>query len=339
MPKRWKIRPENSNWGDFGEDDQIGRLNLITPEIRRQAASEVKEGIAFCLSIPLDLPGGNLLVSNRMPPSRSIAEKDGRPFVNFPFCCDNPQWNDIASDDAITIFTQYSTQWDALSHVGYEFDADGDGVAEVVYYNGYRGGKDIMGPSPDAEAGARHLGIENMAETCVQGRGVMVDLLARFGSDRKFVGYDDLMRVIEADGVNIEQGDMLCLHTGWTTAVVARKDTLDTQLLHESHVVLDGADEKLLRWIDDSQISALIADNFAVEGFQNESRDGSANFPALPLHRRCIVELGIHLGELWHLSELNNWLKVHGRSRFLLTAPPLRLPGSFGSPLTPVATV
>jgi hypothetical protein len=51
-----------------------------------------------------------------------------------------------------------------------------------------------------------------------------------------------------------------------------------------------------------------------------------------------VVELGIHLGELWQLTPLNNWLRSHKRSRFLLTAPPLRLLGSFGSPMTLVAT-
>ncbi|RWF13100.1 MAG: cyclase family protein, partial [Mesorhizobium sp.] len=51
------------------------------------------------------------------------------------------------------------------------------------------------------------------------------------------------------------------------------------------------------------------------------------------------AELGIHLGELWNLTPLNTWLKQNGRYRFLLTAPPLRVPGSFGSPVTPVATV
>jgi hypothetical protein len=33
------------------------------------------------------------------------------------------------------------------------------------------------------------------------------------------------------------------------------------------------------------------------------------------------------------------WLRENRRSRFLLTAPPLRLPGAAGSPVTPVATV
>lgn len=81
----------------------------------------------------------------------------------------------------------------------------------------------------------------------------------------------------------------------------------------------------------------LIADNFAVEAFQETSREDLERFPGLLIHRRCLVELGIHLGELWQLTPLNNWLRSHKRSRFLLTAPPLRLPGSFGSPMTPVA--
>jgi len=53
----------------------------------------------------------------------------------------------------------------------------------------------------------------------------------------------------------------------------------------------------------------------------------------------CLFKLGVHLGELWHLTPLADWLRAHGRHRFLLTAPPLRLPGAVGSPTTPVATV
>jgi hypothetical protein len=53
---RWKRRPQGSTWGDFGADDQLGRMNLLTPERVRAAAAEVKEGLTFCLSIPLDQP-------------------------------------------------------------------------------------------------------------------------------------------------------------------------------------------------------------------------------------------------------------------------------------------
>ena len=340
MPRRWKVRPEHANWGDFGDDDQVGRLNLITPARRRKAAEEIKEGIAFCLSLPLDLPGGNALVPQRLPPTRTVAPREaGHHFVNFPLCHENEHWTDFACDDAVTLYTQYSTQWDALSHIAQAFDADQDGVAEVVYYNGYRAGVDILGPNDPGGPGAKKLGIEKLAETCVQGRGVMVDAFARFGATRKFVGYDDLMRIMEEDEIEVEEGDMFCFHTGWSQAVLDRNGEPDVQLLHHSHAVLDGSDDRLLGWIESSGIVAIIADNFAVEGFQEHSHDPRARFPGLPIHRRCLVELGIHLGELWHLTPLNNWLRANGRSRFMLTAPPLRLPGSFGSPLTPVATV
>ena len=59
----------------------------------------------------------------------------------------------------------------------------------------------------------------------------------------------------------------------------------------------------------------------------------------MPLHEHCLVKLGVPLGEIWYLSELADHLRAAGRSRFLLTAPPLRLPGAVGSPTTPVATV
>ena len=39
------------------------------------------------------------------------------------------------------------------------------------------------------------------------------------------------------------------------------------------------------------------------------------------------------------VQQLADWLRARGRYRFLLTAPPLRLPGAVGSPATPVATV
>jgi hypothetical protein len=59
----------------------------------------------------------------------------------------------------------------------------------------------------------------------------------------------------------------------------------------------------------------------------------------VPLHELCLFKLGIPLGELWWLSELADYMRGARRTRFLLTAPPLRLPGAVGSPVTPVATV
>ena len=61
--------------------------------------------------------------------------------------------------------------------------------------------------------------------------------------------------------------------------------------------------------------------------------------PRLPLHELCLFKQGIPLGELWYLKELKSVLDSQQRSAFMLTAPPLRLPGAVGSPVTPVATI
>ena len=58
MAKRWKQRPDGSTWGDWGDDDELGRINLLTPEKVLQGVREVEHGISFCLSLPLDFPGG-----------------------------------------------------------------------------------------------------------------------------------------------------------------------------------------------------------------------------------------------------------------------------------------
>src|SRR3546814_18596230 len=59
----------------------------------------------------------------------------------------------------------------------------------------------------------------------------------------------------------------------------------------------------------------------------------------MPLHELCLFKLGIHLGEIWYLSALPDWLHTHGLSRFLLTAPPLHLPDVGGSPADAFSTI
>lgn len=347
MAKRWKLRPRGSNWGEFGEDDQLGRLNLITAAKVREGIAEVREGRTFCLSLPLDRPGGNALNPRRYPPVlRPTLRGDG---VNF--LATAGQAPDVLCDDLVIMHLQYSTQWDAFSHVGGRFDVDGDGEAEHVFYNGFRAGEDITGPSDPADAGvqaqmkgestsrAGKLGIENAAAHGMQGRAVMIDLRAHLGDERTYVGHETLMRIMEADGVTVERGDMVCFHTGFAQRILDT-ETPDEAMLHGSCAVLDGRDQKLLDWVTESGVAALISDNYAVEGLPAQpcehDHDVCSN---LPLHEHCLFKNGIPLGELWHLTPLAEHLRAEGRSRFLLTAPPLRLPGAVGSPVTPIATV
>src|SRR5829696_7607722 len=221
VTKRWTQRPEGSTWGDFGDDDELGRINLLTAEKVLQGVREVEHGITFCLSLPLDFPGGTALNQRRYTPRLAPTEDmDGTPevFYNVPMREmreGDDSFYDVWADDQVTLWLQYSTQWDALAHVGAEFDADGDGVAEAVYYNGYRAGIDVIGPEAEGGPAALNLGIEKMAETCVQGRGVLVDLFAEFGRARTLVTYADIERIMSRDGIVADPGDMLCFHTGY----------------------------------------------------------------------------------------------------------------------------
>jgi hypothetical protein len=346
---RWKRRPEGSNWGDFGPDDQLGRLNLLTPEKVRQGIAEVREGLTFCLSLPLDYPGGNVLNPRRHPPVLRPTLRNKLPLMNYRLRLEDENLTDVVSDDAAILHLQYSTQWDSLAHVGSLFDADGDGIPEAVYYNGYRAGEHIVGPTDPGDAGAievvqarsssraHALGVENMAERCIQGRAVMIDLGAHVGRQRALIGCDELMRIIKTDGVEVETGDMVCLHTGFDEMLLEMAGAPDRNLVHNSCACLNGRDPRLLDWIAASGLSVLVADNYAVEAFPAEPYAGRR--AALPLHEHCLFKLGVNLGELWYLSPLARWLRAHQRFRFLLTAPPLRLPGAVGSPVTPVATV
>lgn len=356
MPQRWNRAPEGSNWGEFGPDDQRGRMNLVDRAKVLQGIAEVREGLTFCLSLPLDVPGGMALNPRRLPPQRYSTLRDGKSAGAQGFCwsyaSEDPLLTDVVCDDVLLMNTQYSTQWDSLAHMGSRFDADGDGEAEAVFYNGFRAGVEIVAAPEDATAPAEWarfpgpaagaLGIEQLAEHGVQGRAVLIDLEAHVGRTRTAVGYGALMRILDADGVTIEPGDMVCLHTGFGDTLMAMNRQPDVARLHATGSGLDGHDARLLQWIVDSRLACLIADNPAVELVQPVSLSGAATplrRPRLPLHEHCLFKNGIHLGELWWLTPLARWLRTNGRHRFLLTAPPLRLPGAAGSPATPIATV
>ncbi|MFF1680402.1 cyclase family protein [Streptomyces sp. NPDC058256] len=352
---RWRARPDLSTWGDFGPDDVLGRMNLVGPDQVRKGLAEVRDGITFCLSLPLDQPGGTALSPNRFPPVVRPTLRSGAVNFNCDMGVAHPGATDVVNDDLVVLHTQYSTQWDAFGHVGARFDADGDGTPEAVYYNGWRAGTDVTGPDSTTRAGAASLAdiegisrgaastsdagpvdISHMACHGVQGRAVLIDLEAHYGTERTMIGYEQLVAVMDTDQVTVEAGDILLLHTGYTRHLADRGGPLTPEIV-AGCAVLDGGDPRLHAWIRDSGVAAIAADNHAVEAFPDpKAKPGR---PVLPLHRLCLFELGVHLGELWWLSDLARHLRQAGRSRFLLTAPPLRLPRATGSPVTPIATV
>lgn len=345
---RWRQRPEPSTWGDFGPDDALGRINLLTPAKVAEGLAEVRHGRALALGLPLTLPGGNALNANRLPPVQRPTLRQGLAGANVVMELLAPGSSDVLSDDLVVLHNQYSTQWDAFAHVGSMFDADGDGVPEPVYYNGFRAGVEVLGPAQAADCGIPGpdqgstsdlgpVGIGTVAAHPVQGRAVMIDLAHHLGTGYRMVGFDDIARVIEADGVDVRPGDIVTLHTGFAAKVLEMAGDPDPEILHHYGAVLDGRDPALLEWITDSGMAALAADNYAVELYPATPAPAPASI--LPLHEHCLFKLGVPLGELWYLTELAAALRAEGRTAFLLTAPPLNLPGASGSPLNPIATL
>ncbi|WP_258394567.1 cyclase family protein, partial [Burkholderia multivorans] len=114
---------------------------------------------------------------------------------------------------------------------------------------------DIVGPiryraesgfAPHACGGehsrASALGIENLAVKGMQGRGVLIDFVAHFGREYRTIGYDDLMRVMQADNIAVEPGDMLVLRTGFAEMVLEMNRQPDEAVLATHCSALDGRD-------------------------------------------------------------------------------------------------
>src|SRR5262249_56208508 len=92
--------------------------------------------------------------------------------------------------------------------------------------------------------------------------------------------------------VFVEPGDMLLLHTGFATKVLEWNRDPDPVKIHRMCAYLDARDEALLEWIAHSRISALVADNYAVEGLVGRDRDPRRH-SFLPIHHLSLFKLAL----------------------------------------------
>jgi len=91
--------PPGNAWGLFGAKDELGMLNLLTPEVVRNAAKEIRDGIRFPLDWPLDEP---LMPTGGREVLRHEIQHHSKPT--------------IMNDDVVYFNTQSSTQWDGFRH-------------------------------------------------------------------------------------------------------------------------------------------------------------------------------------------------------------------------------
>ena len=112
------------NWGRWGEDDELGALNLITAEKRLEASACVKDGALFSLGFELrpDMPQPP--GSGRLNPQHYMTETaaDTAGAVNMT----------AGADDVLLMAVHGGTHWDALSHIFHRDKMYGGASASLV---------------------------------------------------------------------------------------------------------------------------------------------------------------------------------------------------------------
>ena len=306
-----------TNWGRFGDDDELGTLNFLTPTAVLAAASCIRTGEYFPLNLPLDQPAG---IGFGRPDYQRVQHARNIDVLGM-----------TVNDDWVTIALQGSSQWDGLIHAGLE-EPGHDGV----FYNG-------VGTDAVDESGFVHKNsIDKVAQRGIVGRGVLLDI-ARFvagGADTPlpltFLIEEDLVRECsDRQGVAIRQGDVVCLRTGWTEAYLRATEAGKAELMAPvddlGHTACPGISAGLATLAHEQGWAAVTADNLGMDA--TPPRGGWA----ASAHVTMMRNLGLTFGELFWYQRLAEACQRDGRWDFLFVAVPLWVPGGSGSPSCAIA--
>jgi kynurenine formamidase len=294
-------RPAHSAWGVFGDDDEVGTINLLTPERARRARGLVHRGAVFSLNWELDQPSPAFL--GRTALQHSVIDLN------------------VGTEDRYDgFYPQASSQWDALCHVCHPQHGFYNGV-ERSEITGRRGSK---------------LGIDAWARRGIVGRFVLIDVARHReamgtpldAATRVAVEVDELEAALVHQNVDVEDGDILLLRFGWIdwyqrqgAEVRARLPELDlfpAPGLHQA--------EATAAWLWDHRIAAVAADCPALEAMPMDETSEEGY-----LHYRLIPLLGFAIGELFQLDDLADDCAADGVWEGMLTSAPLNKLGGSGS--------
>jgi kynurenine formamidase len=297
--------PQGAAWGVFGDDDQLGTINLLTPERVIQAASFVRSGRVFALNLRIDIPDPPLFTRGK---HRHIIKNFG---------------SYILDDYLDNFYPQASSQWDALSHVKHP---------QLGAYNGIPEG-DITG------YGGSKLGIDNLAQRGIAGRGILADVARYYERQGKelncatndVVPLEDLLATLEAQGTKVWPGDVLLIRVGWTKAYLAMSQEQKAELARETKSPGIEGSQRAAKWLWEQHIAAVASDSPGLEAVPppNVSDFTAANDL---LHFHMLSFFGMPIGEMWNLEELADNCANDNRYEFFFTSAPLNIPGGVGSP-------
>ena len=298
--------PPHSAWGVFGDDDEIGTLNLLTPERVAAAARLVRSGEVFPMSWELELPAPPLF--NRQALRHTIHRRRQNVF-----------------DDIYDSFnTQSSSQWDGLRHYGHR---------QFGFYNG-------LTEEQIADPTVSRNGIHNWARRGIAGRGVLIDF-QRFAAAqgityspgvRYGITPEQMQATADWQGVSFQTGDILLLRVGWIGWYCSLDEEERTRLAQPGAMQVAGMaqGEDTLRFLWDNHFAAIASDN---PSFEANPFAGAANAPpGEAMHDTIIGLWGMPIGVMFTLDTLACACAEDGRYEFFFTAAPLNKLGGVASP-------
>jgi kynurenine formamidase len=300
-----KGAPPESSWGVFGDDDEFGCLNFLTPQGVVEAARLVQNGKVFRLDAKIGFAKPTLF-------GRATVAHKVVPLAPF------------ANDDVVDNFnTQEGSQWDGLAHVGHRW--------VERYYNGVQSSE--IGPGGK-------LSIHQWAARFV-GRGVLIDAFAfrkAKGRDirpleRDVITLADLKGALESQGTTIKPGTILLIHTGWMESYEQCTPEQKRPLTSFENVKAVGieATREMAAWLWDQRVAAIGTDCPGVEPLPADFSD-----PGI-LHYRALPLLGLPLGELFVLAPLAEDCARDRRYEFMVVSAPMMLEGGIATPPNAVA--
>lgn len=301
------------NWGRWGDDDERGAANLLTPEVVAGAVTSVREGRILPLAMPIKGATSNSA-------AQRVPHLAGRPLPQHFMSVDAGDYavgarrmeGGIAvADDAIILSPHgTTTHMDALSHMW----------RDDVLYNGH--------PAERVRSyGALRCGIDKVGGIVT--RGVLFDVPSHLGVPYVEPGTPIDAAVLQgcADraGFTVGAGDVALVRTGWP------------RVWQEDPAVYQGAQPGLSHdgasWLVERDVVAIGADNAAVGPIVPGTT--SAEGPDKDVHMLTLWRHGVYLIEFLWLEEL----AASGRSDFLFMVAPLAIDGGTASPVTPLAVL
>lgn len=205
-------------------------------------------------------------------------------------------------------------------HNGCHVDALGHSGIDGRFYNGH-GLADVF-----AVDGLKKLGIEEALPWIT--RGVCLDLAALLGVERLDGGFvvtpEHLEAASERQGLTVEAGDAVLIHTGWAGLYRA-----EPQRYSESE---PGAGWDAARWLTDRHVSLVGADNW---GFEVVPPEEERRGQVFPVHQHLLAETGTFILENVDLDAL----AAVGGGEFLFIGAPAKIAGATAGPVNPLAVV